>query len=247
VRRLVIVLAVSAVLALTVASPAFAHVTISPDSAPKGSDALLSFVVPNEMDNATTTKVEVQFPAENPIAEALLQAVPGWTGAVKSASVSPPISTDDGTFNERVDTVTWTANSGTKGIAVGDFQAFSVSVHLPDADSLTFPTIQTYSNGQQTKWIETTPPGGQEPENPAPELTLTAGSAETPTTSSTPTTAGNANNGGQALPKNIATKSDVDSAKNTAIVGIVIGALGVILAAIALVLSARKGRSTTTT
>ena len=188
-RRLVIVLAVSAVVVLTIASPAFAHVTISPSSAPKSSDAVLSFVVPNEMDNATTTQVQVQFPEDNPIPEALVQAITGWTATVATASVSPPISTDDGTFDSRVSTVTWKANAGTKGIAVGDFQAFSVSVHLPDADSLTFPTIQTYSNGQQIKWIEETPPGGAEPENPAPELTLTAGET-TPTTSvSTPTTA----------------------------------------------------------
>jgi uncharacterized protein YcnI len=244
VRRWMLMLAVTSVGVLLVASPAWGHVTISPSSAPKGSDAVLTFVVPNEMDNATTTKVQVQFPSENPIPEALVQAIPGWTATVASVSVSPPISTDDGTFNDRVNTVTWTANAGTKGIAVGDFQAFPVSVHLPDADSLTFPTVQTYSNGKQVKWIEVTPPGGQEPENPAPELTLTAGSGETPRTASTPTTA-SSGNGGQALPKNIATKSDVDSAKNTAIVGVIVGAIGVVLAAIALALSTRRRTSST--
>jgi uncharacterized protein YcnI len=243
VRRLVIVLAVSAIVVLFIASPAFAHVNIEPSSAPKGSDAVLTFVVPNEMDNATTTKVEVQFPEDHPIPEALTLAVPGWTADVKPASLTTPISTDDGTFNDRVDTITWTANSGTNGIAVGGFQEFSVSVGLPDdADSLTFPTIQTYSNNQQVKWIQQTPPGGAEPDHPAPELILTSGSSESPTASSTPTTAS-----GNALPKNIATTSDVDSAKNTAIIGIVIGAIGVILAAIALVMAARRGRSTTST
>ena len=243
-RRLVIVLAVSAVIVLLIASPAFAHVNIEPSSAPKGSDAVLTFVVPNEMDNATTTKVEVQFPEDHPIPEALTLAVPGWTADVKTASLTTPISTDDGTFNDRVDTITWTANSGTNGIAVGGFQEFSVSVGLPDdADSLTFPTIQTYSNNQQVKWIQQTPPGGAEPDHPAPELILTSGSSGTPSSaSSTPTTTA-----GDALPKNVATTSDVDSAKNTAIIGIVIGAIGVILAAIALVMAARRGRSTRST
>jgi uncharacterized protein len=239
-RRVVFGFVVAAVIVL-VAAPAWAHVTISPASAPQGSDAVLSFVVPNEMDNATTVKLQVQFPSDHPIAEALVQPVAGWTATVAMKHVSTAIQTDSGPVTDAVDTVTWSANAGTKGIAVGDFQQFAVSVGLPDvAGDLGFPAIQTYSNGQQVKWIETTPPGGQEPDHPTPKLTLTAGEATgttTPTTT-TPVT-------GSALPKNIATKSDVDSAKNTAIVGVIVGAIGVVLAAIALVLGARR-RSTST-
>ena len=121
-------------------------------------------------------------------------------------------------------------NEGDRGWG---FQPFSVSVGLPDnANSLQFPTIQTYSNGQKVSWIQVTPPGGTEPDHPVPELTLTSG-AETPTTVTTPST-------NAALTKNLATKSDVDSAKNTTIVGVIVGAIGVILAAIALVLGRRR-------
>ena len=237
-RRLLIGFSVAAI-GMLAASPAWAHVTISPSSAPQGSDAVLSFVVPNEMDNATTVKLQVQFPSDHPIAEALVQPVAGWTAAVAMKHVTAPIQTDSGPVTDAVDTVTWSANAGTKGIAVGDFQQFSVSVGLPDvAGELGFPAIQTYSNGQQVKWIETTPPGGQEPDHPTPNLTLTAGAettggSTTPTTATTPVT-------GAASPKNIATTSDVDSAKNTAIVGVIVGAIGVILAAIALVLGRRR-------
>jgi uncharacterized protein len=237
-----VVLAVAAI-GVLVASPAWAHVTISPSSAPQGSDAVLSFVVPNEMDNATTVKLQVQFPSDHPIADALVQPVAGWTATVAMKHVTTAIQTDSGPVNDAVNTVTWSASAGTKGIAVGDFQQFAVSVGLPDvAGDLGFPAIQTYSNGQQVKWIETTPPGGQEPDHPTPKLTLTAGTetsggGTTPTTATTPVT-------GSALPKNIATTSDVDSAKNVAYVGLGVGVVGVILGALALALGRRRTTST---
>jgi uncharacterized protein YcnI len=227
------------VVAIAVASPAGAHVTIQPDSAPKGSDATLAFQVPNEMDNATTTKVQVKFPDDHPIAEALVQPITGWTFKVATKSFPQGIKTDTGTVNEGVDTVTWTATDG-KGIAVGSFQQFLVSVGLPDdTDSLSFPTIQTYSNGQAVSWIETTPPGGTEPEHPAPALQLTAsgeGSNATPTTAATGNDKGNAN----IAASDIAKKSDVDSAKTISIIALIVGIVGLLLAVGALVLSRRR-------
>jgi periplasmic copper chaperone A len=147
--------------------------------------------------------------------------------------VSTPIKTDSGDVNEAVASVTWTATGA--GVAVGDFQQFAVSVGLPDvAATLLFPTAQTYSNRQVVNWVEQTPPGGPEPDNPAPHITLTAGSEGG---GSTPTTAATA---APVLPKNIATTSDVDSAKTVGYVAIAVGVVGLIVAIIALVLGRRR-------
>lgn len=195
------------------ATPAFAHVTIDPEQAPKGSDAVLAFNVPNEMDNANTTQVVVVFPTDHPIADASTEAVPGWTVKIDKAASTTPISTDSGTVNERVSQITWSGGS----IPPGQFQQFRVALGLPaNADSLTFKALQTYSNGQIVRWIETSAPGGAEPEHPAPVLKLTS-SSETAT----------------AAPASSSSSNDNDS-NALAIVAIVVGGLALIVGAIAL-------------
>ena len=54
-----------------------------------------------------------------------------------------------------------------------------MSVGLPDdADSLAFPTVQTYSDGSTVNWVQVAPAGGPEPDDPEPVLTLTAGESD---------------------------------------------------------------------
>ncbi|MGW1879143.1 DUF1775 domain-containing protein, partial [Streptomyces sp. NPDC001975] len=43
---------------------------------------------------------------------------------------------------------------------------------------LTFKTLQTYSDGKVVRWIEEAGSGGEEPENPAPTIKLTAKGAD---------------------------------------------------------------------
>jgi len=233
VRRFAIVLAAAGIALVAAAAPAWAHVKVEPDSAPQGSDAVLAFVVPNEMDNATTTKVVVQFPTDHPIAEALVEPIAGWAATATSFHVTKPIVTDDGSVNDAVKNVTWTATGA--GIAVGAFQEFRVSVGLPtDGDSLAFPTIQTYSNGQSVNWVQVSPKGGPEADTPEPVLTLTAGDAAA---STTPATTGSAS---PATGTSTVKKSDVDTAKTIAIIGIIVGALGLVFGAAGLAMGRRR-------
>lgn len=44
---------------------------------------------------------------------------------------------------------------------------------LPDAKEIAFKTVETYSDGEVSRWIEL-PTGGEEPEQPAPVLELKA-------------------------------------------------------------------------
>lgn len=231
-RRFAMVLAAAGVALIAAAAPAWAHVKIDPESAPKGSDAVLGFVVPNEMENANTTKVVVQFPTDHPIAEALIQPIPGWKAVATQVHVATAVQTDNGPVNSAVKDVTWTATEG-KGILPGDFEEFRVSVGLPDdADSLAFPTIQSYSNGQTVNWVQITQAGAPEPDNPEPVLTLTnadSGTGTTPTSVPATTTS--------------VSKNDVDSAKTIAIIGVVVGALGLIAAVGAIVMGRRRSAS----
>ena len=70
--------------------------------------------------------------------------------------------------------VEFTAAAGA-GIGPGEFQEFALSGGpFPDAESLTFPVVQTYSDGSESAWIEPTVDGQAEPEHPAPVLSLAA-------------------------------------------------------------------------
>jgi uncharacterized protein YcnI len=233
VRRIGIVLAAAGIALVAAAGPAWAHVKVEPADAPQGSDAVLAFVVPNEMENATTTKVVVTFPTDHPITEALTEPIAGWTSEATTFTLTTPIVTDDGSFTTAVKNVTWTATG--KGIEADNFQEFKVSVGLPDdADSLAFPTTQTYSNGKTVQWNQVAVEGGPEPDSPEPVLTLTPASADGGTT--TPTTAPAS---GNAAGDNVK-KSDVDNAKTVAIIAIVVGALGLVLGAAGIAMGRRK-------
>jgi uncharacterized protein YcnI len=204
------------VLVLVPAAAASAHVSIEPPSAPKGSDAVLGFVVPNEKDTATTTKVQITFPADHPILDAKTEALPGWTSTVQTAHLAKPVQTADGTFSDYVSSITWSGGQ----IGKGNFAEFRVAVGLPDdASSLTFKVLQTYSDASIVRWIETSAPGGEAPENPAPVLTLTNGAAAT----ATPTTAA-------AAAVSTVSSNDVDTAKTLGIVGIILGVLALLVA-----------------
>ncbi|MEV5317581.1 YcnI family protein [Streptomyces sp. NPDC052687] len=164
-------LAASAVIALSV--PAFAHVTVQPEgTAAKGGYAIVDFRVPNERDNASTTKLEVSFPSDHPLTSALPVPVDGWDVKVTKTELDKPIESHGEKITEAVSKITWTAKGD--GIEPGFLQKFPVSIgQLPeDADELVFKAIQTYSNKEVVRWIEVPQEGQEEPDSPAPVLPL---------------------------------------------------------------------------
>ncbi len=68
---------------------------------PAGAYTRLDVRVPNERDDASTTKVEVQFP--DGFAAASYEPVPGWTVKVAKKTLDTPIQTDDGEITEGVE------------------------------------------------------------------------------------------------------------------------------------------------
>lgn len=175
VSRTAIAAGVAASTVLLLAGPAAAHVSVQPQGeAAKGGYATLNFKVPNERDQASTVKVEVNFPADHPLSSVTPEAVPGWKIAITKGKLDKPLEVHGKKITEAVTKVTWTA-AGSK-IAPGYFQQFPVSVgQLPeDADQLVFKAIQTYDNKEVVRWIEEPKAGGEEPDSPAPVLALSA-------------------------------------------------------------------------
>jgi uncharacterized protein len=212
-------------------SPAFAHVSVAAEgSAAKGGYAVVDFKVPNERDNASTTKLEVAFPTDHPLASAMPEPITGWTIEVTKAKLAKPIELHGKQISEAVSKITWTSTAG--GVKPGFFQKFPVSMGaLPeDTDELVFKAIQTYSNKEVVRWIEVQADGAQEPENPAPVLTLTAASEDGHHGTSA-SDAAEKSDDAKAGAKTTAAASDVDGSDTTArvlgVVGIVVGVAGV--------------------
>ena len=84
-RRAAAVSAMTAAFVLAVAGPAAAHVTVNPSTATQGGYTKVTFRVPNESDEASTTKLEVNLPADAPVASVSLKPVPGWTAVAEKS------------------------------------------------------------------------------------------------------------------------------------------------------------------
>jgi periplasmic copper chaperone A len=187
-------------LALLIPAAAEAHVTVQPNEAPEGAYTVLDVRVPNETDDATTTKVAVQFPEG--FGDVSYQAVPGWNVEVLHQKLKVPIQTDDGPVTEGVKEVIF----GGGKLAPGQFQDFPLSVQIPGkaGEELTFKAVQTYDNGEVVRWI-----GAPESEHPAPQVLVlppkelgqssTVNNKSLPLTSSDSTDSGGSNDKGLAI------------------------------------------------
>jgi uncharacterized protein YcnI len=177
-RRILPAAVLVMLVALAVLAPAtagWAHVTLQPGSMPRGaSDMIVGFAVPNESTtDATTTQVEIDFPASNPILGVHAQAIAGWTVAVETTTLPKPVTTDDGQITQAVSKVTWTATAG--GFGPDQYMLFNVLAGtLPSkGNQLVFKALQTYSDGTVVSWIDPIVKGTPEPEHPTPILKLT--------------------------------------------------------------------------
>jgi uncharacterized protein len=194
-----------------------AHVTLQPKQVAAGAFTVEDVRVPNETDDAVTTKVVVQFPPG--FASVSYQPVEGWAVKVVKEKLATPVKTDDGEVTEGVDTITWTAKSKADGIAPGQFHDFPLSVQIPGkaGDTLTFKALQTYSNGEIARWI-----GAPDADKPAPQLTVTA--ADAPATATT-----GATTAATATPAAVAPASSDDGNSDTlSIIALIVGALGLL-------------------
>ncbi|MFG3038587.1 YcnI family protein [Streptomyces sp. NPDC048330] len=217
------------------AGTASAHVSVQPQGeAAKGGYATVNIKVPNERDNASTVKVEVNFPLDHPLASVMPQPIPGWKAEVTKSKLSKPLELHGKKINEAVSKVTWTAD-GSK-IGPGQFQQFPLSLgQLPeDTDQLVLKAIQTYDNKEVVRWIEESKEGADEPQNPAPVLKLSAASADhhggsapsAPASAPSDEKAGHDDKAGDHEETAAATSTDT-TARVLGVIGILVGVAGV--------------------
>jgi uncharacterized protein len=160
-----IALAAAAVGLLGVAAPAMAHVTLQPNEAPADGFTRLAVRVPNERDNASTTKVQVKFPPG--FYSVSYEPVADWSVDVKMRKLDKPAEQFGEKVTEEVAQVSISTSGA--GIAPGQFRDFGLSLKMPNepGKALTFKALQTYSSGEVVRWI-----GPPDADEPAPQVTL---------------------------------------------------------------------------
>lgn len=220
IRSYVLVALVLAALAL--APAAGAHVTLQPPEAPAGGFTRLDVRVPNERDNANTTKVEVRLPPG--FLSVSTEPVPGWKAELTMRKLDQPVEQFGEQVTEEVGQITFSGGV----IRPGQFQDFGLSLAVPDGkpgSMLTFKALQTYSNGEVVRWI-----GPPDSDEPAPQVELTA--AEEEEAAAPPA----------EQPAAPAASEDDDDGNGLAIAALVVGALGLIAGLAALFLGRRRPR-----
>ena len=170
--------AAAAAMAATVALPgvAQAHVTVQPGTVEGGGFSVVAFRVPNERDDASTMKVRLTLPEDQPLGSVRTTPIAGWSVKTTTRALDKPIDM----FGEQLDTVvsrvTWTATDD--GIQPGQFQDFELSLgQLPESGQLVFQALQTYSSGEQVNWNQVSADESAEPEHPAPTLNISPAAA----------------------------------------------------------------------
>jgi uncharacterized protein YcnI len=231
-------LAVAGALALLVlaAPPAPAHVTVQPPEVEQGGFAKLTFRVPNESDTAATIELRVQLPQENPFTSVSVKPKQGWEVEVTPRQLDTPLDNHGEEVTEVASEITWSGGR----IEPGQFDEFEISVgRVPsDVDELFFPAIQTYDDGQVSSWIELPGADGEEPENPAPELTLVAAPADGDHHDGEGVTAISAVDGDESA----AGSDDHDSSSDgLAIAALVVGGIAIVLSIVALAARRKPG------
>ncbi|MPY32926.1 DUF1775 domain-containing protein [Streptomyces adustus] len=153
-RRFALAGAIALTATLALAGPAAAHAEVEADKPQAlAENVTLSFVSEAESASAGFTELRIVLPDGIAPADVTLGEGPkGWklTATKDGYTVAGP------------------------ALKAGVDAEHKIKVRqLPDAKELAFKTVETYSDGEVSRWIEL-PTGGKEPEQPAPVLELKA-------------------------------------------------------------------------
>jgi periplasmic copper chaperone A len=231
-RRLAFPLALLCALALP--GLAQAHVSLHPNEVPAGSFATLGIRVPNETDDAYTTKVAVLLPPG--FIDVSPEFMPGWTPKVVTTKLAKPVQTDDGEVTEGVKEIVWSSDGKAGAIPPGQFLTFPISTEIPGkaGEELTFKTLQYYDNGEVARWI-----GTPESEEPAPRIDVTAPGGALRDVAGSETAPPNpeaSGSGGEAEATSGSGSGD-SAGKGLGVAALILGALGLLAGGAALVRS----------
>jgi uncharacterized protein YcnI len=228
-KRVITLVAMATMAVALVAGPAAAHVTLNPNEATKGGFAKFDVRVPTERDDTSTVKVELFFDEEHPFPTVRVKPKEGWDYTVNKRELDEPVEVFGQEYTEAVQSIVWEGGE----IAPEEFDEFEISMGpLPsDADELVFKAIQTYDSGEVVRWVEVAAPGAEEPENPAPTVTLIDAPAEDGATEAATEVAGDDD----------AEDDDEDGGDPLGIAALVVGLIALAVGGMALA----RGRRTT--
>jgi hypothetical protein len=160
--------AIAGLAVLGLAGPALAHVEVSADKTTAGArDVTLTFNGEGENPKAGIASERVVLPpGVDPAGVTLVKAPAGWT------------------LTRNADGFT----VGGKAIKPSAAAVWKVRIaKLPDGQTrLSFKTLETYGDGDVSRWIEIQEPGQAEPDHPAPLVTLRPGPSAAATSDAPP-------------------------------------------------------------
>ena len=223
-------LTAGALLALAFPLAASAHVSATPTATAAGSSTVLTFSTAHGCEGSSTTQMTIDIPES--ITSVSPTMNPGWMVEKINVDLAAPI--DDGHGNEittRVGQVSYTA---TTPLPDGFRDTFALSLQLPAdtaGETLEFPVLQTCEVGE-TNWNESTSEGEDEPALPAPFMTVTeaAGDGHGHSDTDAETASLQEDTSAAAAAADSAANSDDVLARALGAGGLVVGAVGIVLA-----------------
>lgn len=216
-RRVALAGAAALTAMLALAAPAAAHAEVEADTPQAlAENVTLSFVSEAESGTAGFTEMRVVLPEGIAPGDVTLGEAPkGWK--LKATSDGYTV--------------------GGPALKVGVDAEHKIKVRqLPDAKEIAFKTVEVYSDGKISRWIEL-PSGGEEPEQPAPILTLKAAApgatplspsptaSETPSPTATPSASESGTTAAGAETENTAAEEDEGISASVIIGGVVVALL----------------------
>jgi len=221
-------LTAGALLALASPLAANAHVSATPTGTAAGSSTVLTFSTAHGCEGSSTTQVTIDIPESIPSVSPTIN--PGWT--IEKINVDLATQIDDGHGNEittRVGQVSYTASTP---LPDGFRDTFALSLQLPadaEGETLEFPVLQTCEVGE-TNWNESTVDGEDEPALPAPFIIVTAATGGDHGHSDTDAETVATHSDTTATAADTTTASDDVLARALGAGGLVVGAVGIVLA-----------------
>jgi len=174
----------AALLAVAVAGPVWAHVTLSQTQATAGAFYTGYFRVGHGCAGSATTALKVEVPPD--VTDVKPQPKPGWTLRIeRETSPAPTVDGKGRKVRSRVLALTWSGGP----LPDEEWDEFGVSARLPArTGAVSFPVIQTCEQGEE-RWTE--PPAaaahagphhgmGPATSRPAPTIMLTPAEADAP-------------------------------------------------------------------
>lgn len=152
---------------LLCATPASAHVTATPSSAPAASYAVVALRVGHGCGDAATTCLRVTIPEALRIARP--QPKPGWRLEIEHAPLATPATVEGREQRDRVAAIRWTGS-----LPADQFDDFALLVKTPDSPGPLYLPVEQSCGGTVQYWAEQPGPGqsARDLKHPAPLLLI---------------------------------------------------------------------------